>query len=337
LRTVLFFRNYKAFHGGHLKVWNYFNHVLASPVFEPRVWFSEQTTLDSQNPWRDSQDLVVDRQHPIRPAVSFVGGAHWRLLDRYPYADPSIPVINLVQHVRHADPERRLAKYLHRKAIRICVSQEVADELRATGLTIGPLIVIPNAIDLSDLPSRNGAIEKVDVLIAAGKEPDLGVEIADRLAQEGRVVDLLVERIPRPEFLSRMRAAYTTVYLPHETEGFFLPALEGMALGTIVVCPDCIGNRSFCLPGHNAFRPNYVVDDVIRDAEAALALHPEQARQLRENARRTAEEHSLERERDAFLEILHNIDELWEGMNAVTTPEESDYGTVSAGSRGPRR
>jgi glycosyltransferase involved in cell wall biosynthesis len=95
-----------------------------------------------------------------------------------------------------------------------------------------------------------------------------------------------------------------------------LPALEGMALGTLVVCPDCIGNRSFCLPGHNAFRPDYNIDDIVRDAEAALALPPYEARQLRENAAKTAGEHTLSQEREAFLDVLHNIDQLWKGTNA---------------------
>jgi hypothetical protein len=317
LRTVLFFRSYKEFHGGHLKVWNYFNHVLASPEFEPRVWFSDQTTLGGDNPWRDSQHLIVDKEHPIKPDVYFVAGANWRRLDHYPYADPNIPVINLIQHVRHADPELRLSKFLQRKAIRICVSSEVADELRATGLTTGPLIVIPNAIDVPDIPATNGAHLHVDVLIAAGKEPGLGVQVADRLTQDGRVVDVLVERISRADFLARIRAARITVFLPHATEGFYLPALEGMALGTLVVCPDVIGNRSFCLPGHNAFRPEYTVDSIVRDAEAALALSPDEARQLRENGIQTAAEHTLSREREAFLDVLHNIDELWRGTNAV--------------------
>jgi hypothetical protein len=317
LRTVLFFRSYKEFHGGHLKVWNYFNHVMASPFYEPRVWFSDKTTLDGDNPWRDSQHLIVNNEHPIRPDVYFVAGANWRRLDRYPHANPSIPVINLIQHVRHADPELRLAKFLHRKAIRICVSSEVADELRATGLTTGPLIVIPNAIDLPDLPPANGTHPQVDVLIAAGKEPGLGVQVADRLARDGRVVDLLLERITRDDFLARIRAARTTVFLPHATEGFFLPALEGMALGTLVVCPDCVGNRSFCLPGHNAFRPEYTLDSIVRDAEAALALPPDEARRLRENAVQTAAGHTLSHEREAFLDVLHNVEELWRDANAV--------------------
>ena len=333
LRTVLFFRNYKTFHGGHLKVWNYFNHVLASPLFQPRVWLSAKKSLDDENPWRNSRGLVVDSQHPIRPDVYFIGGTDWRRLDRYPIADPSIPIINLIQHVRHADPELRTHAFLPRKAVRICVSDDVADELRATGLISGPLVVIPNAIDLPDLPVPNGDQPQVDVLVAAGKDPDLGVRVAHRLEQEGRVVDVLAERISRPEFLLRVRAARTTVFLPHETEGFFLPALEGMALGTIVVCPDCIGNRSFCLPGQNAFRPEYTLDSIVRDAEAAVALPPDEARRLRENAFQTAKAHTLAREREAFLDVLHTIDDLWGGMDGIT---ESDQGACDGSGRKKR-
>jgi glycosyltransferase involved in cell wall biosynthesis len=323
LRTVLFFRHYTKFTGGHLKVWNYFNHVLASPQFTPRVWFSEASTLECNNPWQATPDLVVSRNEPIRPDVFVVAGVTWKLLDRYPYADPTIPVINLVQHVRHAAPELRLRKFLRRKAIRICVSEEVAEAVRATGTVVGPIVVIPNGIDLEDLPEQNDNEPKVDVLVAALKEPELGSQVADRLAMRGRSIKVLSERIPRQTFLSHIQNARTTVFLPHETEGFFLPALEGMALGTVVVCPDCVGNRSFCLPGHNAFRPNYVIDDVVRDAEAALALPADRARQLRENARRTADEHSLVRERQAFLDVLHHIDELWGGVDGADSNQTS--------------
>jgi hypothetical protein len=324
LRTVLFFRHYTRFTGGHLKAWNYFNHVLASPDFTPRIWFSDLSTMERDNPWAAFPDLVVDKQHPLRPDVCVLGGANWRMLDRYPLALPNVPVINLVQHVKHADSELRLQKFLRRKAIRICVSAQVAEELRATGLPAGPLVVIPNGIDLTSLPERRGE-SIVDVLIAGLKAPELAAQVAARLAREGRHIDVLSDQLSRPDFLGRMQGARITVFLPHETEGFYLPALEGMALGTIVVCPDCIGNRSYCLPGHNAFRPNYTIDDIVRDVEAALALSSDEARQLLENARQTAAEHSLGRERQAFLDVLHTIDELWGGMDGITEPSQVAY------------
>jgi hypothetical protein len=84
-----------------------------------------------------------------------------------------------------------------------------------------------------------------------------------------------------------------------------------MALGTLVVCPVHKGDHSIHLPDHNCFRPAYTIPDLVRAAESALALPADKAQQMRANARQTAEKHNLLRERQAFLDVLHNIDQLW--------------------------
>jgi len=43
MRTVLFFRHFRKFRGGQQKVWDYFNHVLASSGFTPRIAFSPES------------------------------------------------------------------------------------------------------------------------------------------------------------------------------------------------------------------------------------------------------------------------------------------------------
>ena len=98
--------------------------------------------------------------------------------------------------------------------------------------------------------------------------------------------------------------------LPWREEGFYLPALEGMALGTVVVCPTVFGNRSFCLPEVNCFRPPYEEDALVAAAEAALGDLPNLDRML-SNGLQTAREHDLSRERQAFLEILGQVNDLW--------------------------
>ena len=262
VRTVLFYRRYRKFHGGHLKAWDYFNHVLASPEFTPRIEFSPRSNWDPTNPWWNAREYIVDSARSVRPDVFFVAGRDWQMMDEHPEAGAdNIPVVNLVQGVRHADPNSNRFEFLSRKAIRICVSEEVARALRATGLTRGPLIVIPIGMDLEKLPASNGAKRNIDVLVAALKQPELGEELGRSLRRPGRRVEVLSKLLPRPEYLSLVQRARTTVFLPKETEGFYLPPLEGMALGTLVVCPDCAGNRSFCLPEHNAFRPNYTIEE----------------------------------------------------------------------------
>jgi glycosyltransferase involved in cell wall biosynthesis len=311
MKTVLFHRGFRKFHGGHLKVWDYFNHVLASSKFTPRIAFSPRSNWDRTNPWWNAREYIVDSSHSVHPDVFFVAGRDWLRMDRHPDAGTDIPVVNLVQHVRHADPDSNRFGFLSRKAIRICVSEVVAQALRDTGLTEGPVIAIPNGVDLDSLPVSNGSTRDVDVLIAALKQPDLGEELGRRLRQPGRRVDVLSKLVPRPEYLSRIQRAQTTVFLPNEAEGFYLPPLEGMALGTLVVCPVHAGEHSIYLSGHNCFRPNYTIAELTQAAESALALSPDRAQRIRQNARQTAEAHSLLRERQTFLEVLHNIDQLW--------------------------
>jgi hypothetical protein len=242
--------------------------------------------------------------------VFFVAGRDWVTMDEHPSAGSDIPVVNFVQHMRHADPDSNRFEFLNRKAIRICVSEEVTQALRETGITRGPLMTIPIGLDLGDL-TPSDATRDIDVVIAALKHPKFGEELGHRLTQSGRRVEVLSTLLPRPEYLELIRRARTTVFLPNKAEGFYLPPMEGMALGTLVVCPVHAGEHSFYVPGYNCFRPDYTLEELVRAAESALALMPDQAQRLRVNARQTAEEHSLNRERQSFLKVLQNVDQLW--------------------------
>jgi hypothetical protein len=84
-----------------------------------------------------------------------------------------------------------------------------------------------------------------------------------------------------------------------------------MALRTIVVCPDCIGNRSYCLDGHNCFRPAYDEEEIVAAAREALGRR-EEVHEMLDRASETARAHDLADERGAFLDILDRVDELWE-------------------------
>ena len=93
-----------------------------------------------------------------------------------------------------------------------------------------------------------------------------------------------------------------------------------MALGTIVVCPDCVGNRSFCLPGVNAFRPAFQFDDLVQDTETALTMEEPAAEALRRGAIETAGNYSLDAERQKFHEVLADLDALWVEFISESAP-----------------
>lgn len=296
-KIVLFQRDFQRFSGGHLKVWHYFNHVRASNEYEPRIAFTPASKWDESNPWKDAREFAVDWK-PENADVLFLAGTDWRAVqDRHSLGRP---IINLLQHPRHADPKNETRKYLSNRAVRICVSQEVADSVNATGEANGPVFVIPNGIELPP-PAPNE--RKIDILISGFKAPDFAREIAKHLPQAKLVVDPL----SRNEYVDLLRSAQITLFVPRESEGFYLPALEGMAAGTLVICPDCFGNRSFCFDGVNCFRPRYDLKSVVSAVEQAASAD---RAQIIERAAETAREHSLENERAKFLSILHKIDTL---------------------------
>jgi glycosyltransferase involved in cell wall biosynthesis len=313
-KMVLFHRDFPRFTGGHLKVWNYFNHVLASKNFEPRIAFTPDSKLDATNPWSAANEFIMEWK-PGEADLLFLAGQDWSAFPADDARSFAKPIINLIQHPRHADPKDGLFRFLPNRAIRICVSQQVADAINATGIVNGPVIVIPNGVDTSSIPRRPEDIGRpIEVLISAVKAPELGRQLDKRLRQDENIaVTTVVDWQPRSDYLDQLGRSQMVVTLPRPSEGFYLPALEAMASGAVVVCPDCVGNRDFCRDGINCFRPGYALEDILAAIYRALALTSGEAAKIREKAHSTVEEYSLERERGAFLEVLGRVDTLWRG------------------------
>jgi glycosyltransferase involved in cell wall biosynthesis len=312
MRTVLFYNDFRSLRGSQLKIWHYFNHVRSSGSHVARICFSDETVWDASNPWRELKDDAVALRDSIRADALFLSGWDWEMLDRHWREDSSVPVINLIQALKHAQPGDRRYPFLQRKAIRICVSPEVETAIRETRQVNGPVFVIPNGIDLREFPSaRQHSAKDVDLLIVAAKQPEMGRTLREHLDRSDRRIELLTTRRARPDFLNDLNRAKVTIFLPKHEEGFFLPALEGMALNTLVVCPDCVGNRSFCLPGDNCLRPDFALEKILNAAETVLGLSAAQTGRMLNSARETVARHSLECERKAFLQILENMDGLW--------------------------
>lgn len=309
MKTVLFFRRLRGLTGGHLKVRGYFGHTLASGDHAAKIVFTRDSVWTEENPWRDVREHVVASRDAVKPDVLFVAGLDWEFLTPEERKRSKVPVLNLVQGVRHADAgDPRRAMLAHR-AIRICVGEQVAHAIRAAGPPNGPVVVIPNAVDVEGAPA--GVAREVDVVVVGWKQPDLARRIAARLRAPGRSVDLLDARLPRHEFLGRLARARTAVCLPLAAEGFYLPAIEAMALGTLVVCPDAVGNRAFCRDRVNCVMPEFTEESVVASAASALAMPATARDAMTAEGRATAARHGRDDERRAFLELLRQAPRLW--------------------------
>jgi glycosyltransferase involved in cell wall biosynthesis len=312
MRNVVFYRDFQQFSGGHLKVWHYFNHVRHAPDHTPYIYFSKETVWDKSNPWLPLQGQALPSPQSVRPDVLFLAGLDWLMLDKDQRKRPSVPVINFIQNVRHAQPGDLRYPFLRHRAIRICVSEEVAEAITESRQVNGPVFAIPNGVDTEVFPESIEPSKKdLDLVIAACKQPELGRNLARRLEAPGRRIGLLTSHLLRPDYLSRVNRAKVTVFLPTAAEGLYLPPLEGMALGTIVVCPAHQGFRSIYQSGYNCFRPEYTPESIREAAEVALQLPLPQMYQMLDNAKRMVARHTLAEERKSFLGILENVPRLW--------------------------
>ena len=317
MRTVWFHREYTRLYGGHIKHSHYFGHVGRMPGFVPGITFTGEPPTDRlagerRELWPPGEAGAAPRWSPRQEDLFFLAGTDWRYLLAGGFEGLPNPRINLVQHVRHAHAGTELHGYLARRAVRICVSEEVADAILGTGKVNGPVLTIPNGIEnLRESRSRAGAVPARSVFIAGYKDPELARALAGRLTSMGIDHLLWTEHRVRDEFLDRLGESRVAVCLPNVEEGFYLPALEAMAMGCIALTLDCIGNRSFCIDGENCLIAERTADSLAAATVRALELTDEAQRRLRRAASATVREHSLDTERKRFHAVLRDIDRTW--------------------------
>lgn len=304
-KCVLFYRDFQAYSGGHQKVADYFDHLASTKSFKPFINFSETSRWDVFNPWKDKDSVIY---LPINYDYVFLAGMDWK---KYLAIEHSAqqPIINLIQHVRHADPSEDVFEYLSQPAIRICVSHQVANAIQETGRVNGPVFTIPNGVDLPELK-----LEKAyDLLILGIKQPELASAIYEQLLASGLRILLVNEQVPRTQWFEYLAMSQVALLLPHTTEGFYLPALEAMKYCGVVVVPDCIGNRDFCKNNKNCLMPQYNRESILASTMQALGMlqNKHVLTAFKCKMYETLQAHSLTHERKAFLELMGNVKQLW--------------------------
>jgi hypothetical protein len=311
-RTVLFHRNFQRFQGGHLKLFHYFEHVRHAPGFRPLIRFSADSVWDASNPWTGMRELAVGADEPLRADVLFLAGMDWRWLEPAERARPPAPVINLLQALRHAHPGDPAYEFLKHPAIRICVSAEIEQALAEDARVRGPVFTVPVAIDLESLPApRPRDHRDIECVVLAMKDRPLGRAVAQRISRAGHGVLLLDEPVARAELLDALARAEVSVHITKPLEGAYLPAVESMALGALVVCPDAVGNRAFCRDGDTCLVPEREERAIAEAALVALTAQPQEREPLLAAALAESRARDLAHERARFIEILTRADALW--------------------------
>ncbi len=225
-----------------------------------------------------------------------------------PGIENQIPVINLVQGLRHTDAKNiQLYSFLKRKAIRITVSDEVRDAVLDTKITNGPVYAIPNGHNMPEINLE----KKYDIYILGKKNPTLALELEKIFTKMGYRAIRSIRKVPRYNIFTYMASSSISVLLPmpKAAEGFFLPALEAMKYSNLTIVPDCVGNRSFCFDEKNCLMPQYTQEDIVRKVKVAIDIlkNKELLNKYKSEALLTVNKHSIEIEKASFYKILNKV------------------------------
>ena len=324
-RIVWFHRWHDGLTGGQLKHADYFDHARRTAGFAPKITFANApvnaaTARQRHQLWRVREGEPVADWTPRESDVLFLAGTDWRYARARRLDAAGNPRINLIQGVQHAHKGTELHGYLARPAIRVCVSAEVAAAIEETGLVRGPLVTIPNGIDVGALPVERetpAASRPSPVLVVGYKRTDLANELATRLQQEGIAHTTSTGFLERPTFLRLLAQSAVAVCLPQAEEGFYLPALEAMACGCVTITLDCIGNRGFCQHLRNCLVASDNAPSLLRMIRTALGMSATRRDQLLAAASDTVAKHTLDSEREKFQSLLTNIDAMWREAQSV--------------------
>ena len=317
VRRIWFHRQYERLTGGHVKHAQYLAHVRQTPGFAPRLTFSlapggtPELLRQRAALWPLDAGEEAAGWSPAAADLLFVAGTDWRYvlangLDRLPN-----PRLNLLQGIRHAQRGDELRAFLPQPAIRLCVSPEVAAAVAATGEANGPIVTIPNGTDVRHRPMDAARWRGQRIAMVSYKEPALASALAERLEALGAPYHLLADFLPRQQFIETLAVSAVAVCLPWAEEGFYLPALEAMAAGCLVVTLDCVGNRSFCQHGRNCLIANRDASALASTVAEALRLPAPTRARLLVGAAETVRNHSLAAERARFQAVLRDVDALW--------------------------
>jgi hypothetical protein len=258
------------------------------------------------------RETVIGPEETVPADVLFLAGMDWRSLEPAQRTASRVPIVNLLQGLNDIPTTAPGHGFLAHPAIRLCVSEQIQEALESVPSVEGPIFTIPIGVDLDRLPAARSPEERdIDCVVLAVKNRPLGGPIAERLTAAGYRALLVDRPLPRDELLDALARARVTVHLPASIEGAYLPALESMALGAAVVCPDCVGNRSFCRDGDTSLVPRRTKRAIVKSALTLLAASPRELEPMLVRARAESTARALSSERLRFLEILARVEDLW--------------------------
>jgi glycosyltransferase involved in cell wall biosynthesis len=310
--------------GGVVKIFDYVNHarslgyrpIIACPEpYKPGLPLFEIPRFSGISPENGVRFVSLERVSVGPNDLAFLSWpTHYEIVaPRMSRWTRHEQVIFIVQNIRWANPKwiggygpRLLSRPMARIMTNDVVLEAVESYLNPSSMT--EVIMLGNDSDFFTRERSGGLGRPIKVGYTTWKS-GVGDEVASLLKGSP---DFEFRAIRDPVGWNELRALYhwSAVFLgtPLAEEGFYMPGLEAMAAGAVVISPDAGGNMAYCEFGENCLAvglddaAGYV--EVLEDLRTCDAGEVER---LRRNGYETVGRHTLEHERERFGEFMDRL------------------------------
>lgn len=310
--------------GGVVKVFDYVNHALAYGlpvrVHCPRPFSQDLPLFQSDRfaPLLDNGDVEFVEGMRLGPTVDdiifFSWPTDWRhIAPRLPIGMSQERVIHIIQNTRHANPHwihGYGTRLLGRPMSRIMIVPQVLDAVAPYVHKDSPHPIILEGHDWPYFHKvRTGGLDRPVRVAYTTWKSKVGIKVENQLAGDPLFEFRSIrETVGWPELRDLYHWADVFLATPLPEEGFYLPGLEAMAAGSLVISSDAGGNRAYCDFGTNCLYADMDSSDSYVAALRSLEQSSDsQISAMRDAGYATLERHSLEAEGEAFHRFLDDL------------------------------
>lgn len=242
---------------------------------------------------------------------------------------PDVPherIVHIVQNVRHADPHwlgglgrRLLSRPLSRVFTNHLVEEACAPLVHPTSLRT----TIPLGHDVDFFwKERSGALGSPLRVAYPTWKSAVGRRVERALAADGRFAFESIDGVVGwLDLREAYHAADVVLGCPIAQEGVYLPGVEAMAAGALLVIPDAGGNMAYCRFDENCIEAQLEDEaSYVAALEAITTMGKGELEAIRSAGHETARTHSLDREADAFGEFLERVEREARARASVSLP-----------------
>lgn len=149
-------------------------------------------------------------------------------------------------------------RLLSKPVRRVCITQEVLDAVHPLVENRDELHLIEHGFDFQAFDKAPQRDDPLIVNFNMFKGP-FGRDVAEQAEAEG-IIDAVIKSgngITWEKLRDNYRDSSVFLATPLAEEGLYLPGLEAMAAGHLVITPDAVGNRFYCDFGDNCLHAGW--------------------------------------------------------------------------------